>query len=214
MQQPDDIRENAEYGTGECAKCPAYETYDEVPVNPGLGNPNSELIFVTEEPRHIVDWKKYEDWEAYNEEWLPRFAQANGGRTIERLLERTTLELSDVWITDSLKCPTKRDESRGIPAVETKDAFNCCRAYLQRELEAINPSGIVTLGKYATSRTLKEFGVPAWKANRVHVTEEYGRSPFDTPIPLVISLHWAQRTVSEAEWVPVIQAAIADLIEP
>ncbi|MFB1064102.1 uracil-DNA glycosylase family protein [Natrinema sp. H-ect4] len=182
-------------------------------MNPGLGNPNGELVFVTEEPRHLVDWDEYEGWETYNEEWMPRFAEASGGRMIDRLLEQTRLNLKDVWITDSIKCPTKGDEHRGIPETETEEAFECCRAYLRRELEAIEPIGIVTLGKEATRRTLEEFGVPEWKAKRVRVTKEYGERPFDSSIPVVISLHWAQRTVEEDEWVPVIQAAIADLVE-
>ncbi|WP_306061331.1 hypothetical protein [Natronococcus wangiae] len=39
------------------------------------------------------------------------------------------------------------------------------------------------------------------------------KSSFDTPYPVVISLHWAQRTIDEDEWVPEIQAAIAELVE-
>lgn len=212
MHRPDTIRENAQRGVGACTGCPAHETHRGRLVNPGLGDPEGDLIFVTEEPRHIIDWDEYENWTEYNEEWLPRFARANGGRMIDRLLERTTFELADVWITDSIKCPTKRDERRGIPAVETREAYKCCRAYLRREFEAIDPGGIVTLGKRATNRTLKELGVPEWEAKRIRVTEEYGRSPFDTPIPVVISLHWAQRTIDEDAWIPVIQETVADLV--
>ncbi|WP_231727882.1 hypothetical protein, partial [Haloferax profundi] len=74
-----------------------------------------------------------------------------------------------------------------------------------------DPQGIVTLGKGATIRTLRALGVPASEAKRVRVTKEYGKSEFETDYPVVVSLHWAQRTVAENEWVPVVQEAVANL---
>jgi uracil-DNA glycosylase len=200
-------------GVGACASCPAHETHGGRLVNPGLGNPEGDLIFVTEEPRHIVDWDEYENWREYSEEWTSRFAQAAGGRMIDRLLEYTPLELDDVWVVDSIKCPTKRDEGRGIPAANTAQSFGCRHTYLRTEIETSNSIGIVTLGKQATSRTLEALGVPEWEAERIRVTKEYGKSSFDIPYPVVISLHWAQRTIDEDEWVPEIQAAIAELVD-
>lgn len=212
MKRLDDIHRNAEQGEGPCAKCPAYETHESTLVNPGIGNPDGELLFVSEEPRHIMDWETYDSWRAYNETWMPRFADATGGRMIDRLLARTSLDLGDVFVVDSIQCPTKRDEARGTPDIETEHAFASCRTYLRRTIEIMEPTGIVTLGRQATSRTFRVFGVPTDEATEVRVTRAYGRSKFDTPYPHVISLHWAQRTVAEAEWVPIVQAAIAEIV--
>ncbi len=181
MHRPDTIRENAQQGIGTCADCSAHETHGGRLVNPGLGNPEGELIFVTEEPRHIIDWDEYENWREYAEKWTSRFAQAAGGRMIDRLLAHTTLELDDVWVVDSIKCPTKHDQGRGIPGANTRQSFECCRTYLRAEIEASDPIGIVTLGKQATSRTLEALGVPKWEAERICVTKEYGRARSTRP---------------------------------
>ncbi|UPV75313.1 hypothetical protein M0R89_04415 [Halorussus limi] len=182
-------------------------------MNPGLSNPGGDLLFVTDEPRHPVEWNQHDDWAEYNDEWLPRFNNAQGGQLIEKLLDPMELSIDDVWITDSIKCPTQKDTSRGIPAAETEESFEHCRAYLDAEIEAVNPVGVVTLGMQATRRTLQVLGVTEDKARRVQVSEEYGHSGFKTTPPVVISLHWAQRTVAEREWVPVVQEAIVDLVE-
>lgn len=209
---PEEIVQNAQNGDGPCAGCSAQEASNSDFVNPGLSNPNGELVFVTEEPRHLMNWDAYETWTEYNEAWIRRFANARGGRFIERLLALTDLTLGDVWVADSIKCPTKRDDRRDIPACETDEAFRHCRTYLEREFEYRDPNGIVTLGKEATIRSLKALGVPNWQAERTRVTKEYGPCTVETPYPMVISLHWAQRAVAESEWVPVVQEAIADLV--
>lgn len=207
-----EITENAHGGHGPCEGCSAHESGGSEFVNPGLSDPDGELMFVTDEPRHPTDWNNFDTWHEYNETWTRRFARARGGQFVNRLLSRTELTFDDVWIADSIKCPTTRDPERGIPSAETDDAFAHCRTYLRDELDAINPRGVVTFGKEATIRTLRALGVPGSQARRVRVTKAYGRSDFDTDIPVVISLHWAQRTVAENEWVPVVQDAIADLL--
>ncbi|WP_137287444.1 uracil-DNA glycosylase family protein [Halorussus salinisoli] len=207
-----DIVQNAHRGEGPCEDCRAHENSRGTFVNPGLSNPEGELLFVTEEPRHPVEWNQHNDWAEYNAEWLPRFKAAQGGQFIEKLLESVELTLDDVWITDSIKCPTQEDTSRGIPATDTKDCFAHCRAYLDAEINARNPSGIVTLGRQATRRTLRVLGIPRSRAASVRVSREYGICEYDTPSPVVISLHWAQRTITEDEWVPVVQEAIANVL--
>ena len=107
-----------------------------------------------------------------------------------------------------IKCPTKRDENRDIPACDTDEAFAHCRTYLDREIASVDPDAVVTLGKGATIRTLIALGVSPSRARGVRVTKDYGRSEFDTAYPVVISLHWAQRTVAENEWVPVVQGGL------
>jgi uracil-DNA glycosylase family 4 len=207
-----DIVQNAQTGGKHCDGCSAHEKSAGGFVNPGLSNPEGDLIFVTDEPRHPVEWDQHDDWSDYNDEWLPRFNDAQGGQFIETLLDRVELSIDDVWITDSIKCPTQEDTSRGIPAAETEDSFKHCRTYLGAEIEAVNPSGIITLGMQATKRTLEVLGVAEDRIRQVRVSKEYGHSGFKTTPPVIISLHWAQRTVAEDEWVPVVQEAITDLL--
>lgn len=70
----------------------------------------------------------------------------------------------------------------------------------------------MTLGKRATIRTLIALGVPSSRAYPVRVTRDYGRADFETATPVIISLHWAQRTVPEDEWVPIVQEAISEIL--
>ena len=211
MSRLNEIQSNAQRGLGPCEGCPAHEASGGRLVNPGLGNPNGMVMFMTDEPRHLTEWDEYDSWEEYNDEWMSRFAGAKGGRFITRLLSKTDLSLDDVWVADSIKCPTKRDAGREIPAANTKETFEHCRDYLRPEIESVDPDAIVTLGKEATIRTLRALGVSRTEAQRVRVTKGYGRAKFDTEYPVVISLHWAQRTVSESEWVPVVQESISEL---
>ncbi|SFG35209.1 Uracil-DNA glycosylase [Halopelagius inordinatus] len=213
IQKLDVIRQNAQEGTGPCEGCSAQCASEGRLVNPGLGNPDGEVMFVTDEPRHPTDWSKYDSWEEYNEEWMRRFANARGGRFINRLLSRTNYRLGDAWVADSIKCPTSPDENRGIPGADTDDAYSHCRAYLEAEFGRVDPQAVVTLGKGATIRTLRALGVPVSQAKSVRVTKEYGTADFDTAYPLVISLHWAQRTVAEDEWVPMVQEAISQALQ-
>jgi len=213
MVRPDKIQQNARAGEGSCKGCPAQEEESNDLVNPGLGSPGGRLVFVTEEPRHLTKWGDFDHWRKYNAEWLPRFVRADGGQFINRLLSLTDLRTEDVWITDSIKCPTKQDPGRGISGVKTNAAFDRCRAYLGREIEAHDPVGVVTLGREATRRTLRELGVPAYKTDQIRVSMDYGRCEFETTPPVIISLHWAQRTVPEDEWISDVQRAIAEVVD-
>jgi len=212
-EQLNQIVRNSQNGKGRCKGCSAQKVHQGQYVNPGLGNPDGELIFVTEEPRHIMDWSKYETWREYNHVWWPKVKQARGGRFVAQLLESVPLTMADIWFTDSTKCPTKVDEKRDIPPANTGNAAKHCNPYLQHETKAIDPLGIVTLGKGATVRTLEALGIDSEQANDVSVEESYGHSEFDTPYPIVISLHWAQRRVAQKEWAPSVKQAIFDIVE-
>lgn len=209
---PEAILENAQCGEGPCANCSVQKQTQGQFVNPGLGNVNADVMFISEEPRHIPDWDEYDSWAEYNEVWWPRVKRARGGRFLARILSRVDYTLDDLWLTDSVKCPTKADESRNIPSAETNKAASQCATYLRREIEEIDPRLIISLGRRATRRTLRLISSEPFRAQNLKVTEEYGHCEFDTAYPVVISLHWAQRTLAESEWVPVVQRAIAEVL--
>jgi hypothetical protein len=77
----DEIRVNAQTGNGACSECPAYHKTVGEFVNPGLGDPEGDVVFVTDEPRHRTDWTVYESWAEYNAEWFDRFKEARGGNS-------------------------------------------------------------------------------------------------------------------------------------
>lgn len=213
MELLDQIIRNSQTGYGPCEGCPAQETLQGRYVNPGHENADGELMFVTDEPTHTTDWDKYDSWREYNEEWFARFKRFRGGRFIFSLLDPTDLTLDDVWVGDSVRCPTQRDADKEIPEAETGEAAKQCRPYLRDEIEMVDPEGIITLGRGASIRTSQALGVPYDEAKRVRVTEEYDWSEFATAYPTVISLHWAQRSVKKSEWVPPVKTAIQELVD-
>lgn len=96
----------------------------------GDGNPNADIVFIGEAPG------KKED-----ELGLP-FVGASG-RFLNDMLAAANMERSDVYITNIVKYrpPNNRDPSR-----EEKAAF---WPYLLRQLEIIQPSVIITLGRHS-----------------------------------------------------------------
>jgi len=100
---------------------------------PGEGNPNAEIMFVGEAP----GW--YE-----NQQGRPFVGPA--GQFLEELLQSVSLKRPDVFITNVVKCrpPQNRD-----PLPEEIDA---CAGYLDRQIAAIKPKLIVTLGRFSMAK--------------------------------------------------------------
>lgn len=207
-----EIVTNATAGVGPCEGCPAHESIGGWCVNPGIGNPSGEVMFVTEEPSHHIDWDQHEDWTAYNERTMGWFPDARGGKAIQqRYLEPMGLDLADVWVGDSIKCrPEDADKNR---LFNTDRAFEHCQTYLTEEIAMVDPEVIVTLGADAAKRTLRALGVSRQRANSVRVSRDYGRCEYDTTPPVIISLHWAQRTLKRSEYIPVVQEVLADILD-
>ena len=97
---------------------------------PGDGHPESEVVFVGEGP-------------GYNEDQAGRpFVGAAGG-LLNELLRTIGWKREEVFITNVVKCrpPGNRDpEPNEIAA---------CAPYLQRQLEALDPAVVVTLGRHS-----------------------------------------------------------------
>ena len=104
----------------------------------------SEIMFIGEGPGF------YE-----NEQGRPFVGAA--GKFLDELLAAAGMQRAEVWIGNVVKCrpPANRD-----PLPEELEA---CDAYLQRQIEAINPSIIITLGRYSMARFL-----PGAKISGVH----------------------------------------------
>lgn len=126
-----------------CTACPLCESRTN--AVPGTGNPNADVVFIGEGPG------KNED-----EQGIP-FCGASG-RFLDELLQSINLRREDVFITNIVKCrpPGNRD-----PLPLEKDT--CTDLYLNKQLEAINPKLIVTLGRHALN-----YFIPNQQISQVH----------------------------------------------
>jgi len=125
-----------------CTKCPLYlGTKNGVP---GEGSPEAEVMFIGEGP-------------GYHEDRQGRPFVGPAGAFLNELLASIGLDRSSVFITNVVKhrTPENRD-----PLPEEIDA---CADYLQRQIEAINPKVIVTLGRYSMA-----IFFPTAKISQIH----------------------------------------------
>jgi uracil-DNA glycosylase len=196
-----ELRDNALEGEGPCATCPGYQDGRSCRVNPGLFDPDGDVMFVTIEPSHQFSWDDYNSWEAYNESISRKFLEEwTGGPILEELLEPIQgVEMNSVWMTDAIKCPPEG----GIDDQTRNEEFSHCKKYLQEEIDQVDPDVIVGLGKNACLRTLSALDVDQ---DRISTAKDCGRV-FDTNPPVIISPHWSygwlSRSTSDAwggEW--------------
>lgn len=110
----------------------------------GAGNPNADIVFIGEAPG------KNED-----EQGLPFVGAA--GKFLNEMLASINLDRQDVYITNIVKYrpPNNRD-----PETEEKKAF---WPYLVRQLEAIKPKIVITLGRHSM-----EYFLPNMKISAIH----------------------------------------------
>lgn len=116
-----------------CTKCVLH--YSRKHAVPGEGRPDAEIMFIGEGPGF------YE-----NEQGRPFVGPA--GKFLDELLQRAGLKREDVFITNVVKCrpPGNRDPQ--------PEELVACDDYLERQLQAINPRIIVTLGRFSMAKFL------------------------------------------------------------
>lgn len=116
-----------------CTKCTLHHSRKN--AVPGEGPPNSEIIFIGEGPGFHE-----------NEQGRPFVGAA--GKFLEELLDSIGLTREQVFITNVVKCrpPGNRDPQ--------SDELDACSEYLERQIQAINPKVIVTLGRFSMARFL------------------------------------------------------------
>jgi uracil-DNA glycosylase len=126
--KPEDILREVAEQTAKCTRCKLYHSRKR--AVPGAGDPNAEIIFIGEGPGFHE-----------NQQGLPFVGAA--GQFLDELLAEAGLTREKVFITNVVKCrpPGNRD-----PQVEELEA---CRPYLERQIAAINPPVIVTLGRFS-----------------------------------------------------------------
>ncbi|MCZ2121014.1 MAG: uracil-DNA glycosylase [Anaerolineales bacterium] len=125
-----------------CKKCALHEARKK--TVPGVGLANAEIMLIGEAPGF------HEDEQGY-----PFVGAA--GKFLDQLLEQAAVTRAEVFISNIVKCrpPGNRD-----PQPEELEA---CDEYLSAQIAAINPSIIVTLGRFSMSKFL-----PGVKISAVH----------------------------------------------
>jgi len=126
-----------------CTKCELHRSRKK--AVPGEGPTHAEIMFIGEGPGFHE-----------NEQGRPFVGAA--GKFLDQLLEQAGVTRADVWITNVVKCrpPGNRDP---LPdEIET-----CTGNYLQHQIEIVNPSIIVTLGRFSMGLFFK-----AAKITQIH----------------------------------------------
>ena len=111
-----------------CTRCRLHEQRQW--AVPGEGNPATEVVFVGEAP-------------GFNEDREGRPFVGRAGGLLVKLLASIGWQRDDVFITNVVKCrpPENRD-----PA---PDEIAACAPFLRRQLAALDPALVVTLGRYS-----------------------------------------------------------------
>ena len=139
---PVDILDEIAREASVCKKCALHHSRKK--SVPGEGPANAKILFIGEGPGF------YE-----NEQGRPFVGAA--GKFLEELLASIGMKREQVFITNVVKCrpPANRDPS--------PDELSACADYLDRQIQAINPQIIVTLGRYSMAKFL-----PNAKISDVH----------------------------------------------
>ena len=152
--KPEEILKEVAEQVSVCTRCKLH--YSRKNAVPGSGNPHASIMFIGEGPGFHE-----------NEQGLPFVGAA--GKFLDELLADAGLERARVFITNVVKCrpPGNRD-----PFIEELEA---CKPYLERQISAINPDVVVTLGRISMSYFISNgkissiHGRPFWSNGRMIV---------------------------------------------
>jgi uracil-DNA glycosylase family 4 len=127
-----------------CARCPLSETRKN--AVPGEGPAPSALVFVGEAP-------------GAREDVQGRPFVGSAGKLLAGLLKKNGILREETFITNTVKC---RPPGNRPP---TKEEMACCAPYLRRQLAALRPALVCTLGNSPLHALVDE---------RMNITEMHG----------------------------------------
>ena len=133
----------------EISECTACELcHSRTRVVPGVGSPATKVLLVGEGP----GW--HED-----QQGLPFIGPS--GKYLSELLGKAGLSREEVFITNVVKCrpPGNRDP---LP-----DEIAACARFLDRQIGAIDPWVVITLGRFSMSRWF-----PGERISKIHGTQK------------------------------------------
>jgi len=118
----------------------------------GVGNPNSDIVFVGEAP-------------GKNEDLIGKPFVGRGGKLLDKILGAINLSREKVFILNVLKCrpPDNRDPN--------SEEIEKCEPYLKKQLKIIKPKLIVSLGRISAMTLLRSKDSLANMRNKIHKYE-------------------------------------------
>ena len=128
----------------DCSRCRLHETRTN--AVPGEGHPDTQVVFVGEGP-------------GFNEDRQGRPFVGRAGDVLVKLLASVQWRRDEVFITNIVKCrpPDNRDPQ--------PDEIAACEPFLRRQLEALDPALVVTLGRHSMGRFM-----PGARISQAHGT--------------------------------------------
>jgi uracil-DNA glycosylase family 4 len=163
----------------QCTRCELHRTRKN--AVPGEGPANTEIMLIGEGPGFHE-----------NEQGRPFVGAA--GNFLEELLAQAGLKRADVWIGNVVKCrpPGNRDPQ--------PDELSSCDGYLERQIRAINPKIIITLGRFSMAKFM-----PGAKISTEHGQMRKVGNRF------VIPMYHPAAALHQPKWRPQILADFAKL---
>ena len=141
--KPEDVLNEIAVEVSTCSLCELH--HSRKLAVPGEGPENSEIMFIGEGPGFHE-----------NEQGRPFVGAA--GKFLEELLAKIDLSREQVFITNVVKCRPPGNRDPQFEEIET-----CTKTYLNRQIQAINPKVIVTLGRFSMNLL-----IPNVKISNVH----------------------------------------------
>jgi uracil-DNA glycosylase family 4 len=127
----EDVLKEVAAEVSQCTKCSLCKSRTR--TVPGEGSAHARILFIGEGP-------------GFHEDQQGRPFVGPAGHFLDELLASIQLKRSDVFITNVVKCrpPGNRDP---LP-----EEIAACNDYLDRQIAAINPDVIVTLGRFSMAK--------------------------------------------------------------
>jgi uracil-DNA glycosylase family 4 len=120
---------------GECTRCKLHTGRTKLVF--GVGNPEAELVFVGEGPGADEDLK--------GEPFVGK-----AGQLLDKMIQAMGLSRAEVYICNVVKCRPPGNRTPEPDEIET------CSPFLARQIEAIRPRVLVSLGKVASQALLND----------------------------------------------------------
>ena len=144
---------------GDCTRCGLCRERSHLVF--GEGNPRASVVFVGEGP-------------GADEDRTGRPFVGKAGRLLDKMIEAVGWRREDVYICNVVKCRPPRNRNPEQEEIAT------CRPFLDRQLRAIAPRAIITLGKPAAATLL---------GRSVAITRERGIWREWEGVPLMPTFH-------------------------
>jgi DNA polymerase len=130
-----------------CTKCRLADTRTNVLC--GEGPLNAELMLIAQAPGEQEDKKG-------------RMFIGPSGKVLDELLQMVHFDRQKIYMTNLIKCMLPKNRK------PRSDEIAPCSPHVDREIELIDPTILVSLGYYATRYLFEKYGIPLPLKARFH----------------------------------------------